>query len=76
MELPEDVNESITEFEGKLSELEGFLHPIFQVDFQTLLSTLTPLESAKFHLTVAYALNTLFYSMPAYSSCLTILQCT
>lgn len=62
MELPEDVVQTVDEFEGKLGELEKLLLPIFQVDFQTLVSSLSPLDNAKFHLTVAYALNTLFYS--------------
>lgn len=63
MELPQEVQDSIDQFESKLNELEKLMAPVFKADFHTLLSQLTPLEAAKMHVTMAYALNTLFYSM-------------
>jgi hypothetical protein len=61
-ELPGEVQQSIDDLEGKLNELDKLLQPVFDVDFQSLLQTLSPHEQAKLHITMAYALNTLFYS--------------
>ncbi|KAF2071225.1 hypothetical protein CYY_007459 [Polysphondylium violaceum] len=59
--LPSDIQQDITNFENILDKLEGQLDPFFKVSLKEHQEKLTPVESAKLNITVAYALNSLFF---------------
>jgi len=59
--LPNDIQQDITNFENILDKLEGQLDPFFKVSLKEHQEKLSPVESAKLNITVAYALNSLFF---------------
>eukprot|EP01126_Amoeba_proteus_P020832 TRINITY_DN2114_c0_g1_i1.p1 TRINITY_DN2114_c0_g1~~TRINITY_DN2114_c0_g1_i1.p1 ORF type:complete len:112 (+),score=20.36 TRINITY_DN2114_c0_g1_i1:13-348(+) len=60
--LPQDLQENIQTFETKLQELENLLQPFFEVEMNERLSSMAPHDAARMNITIAYALNSLFYS--------------
>ncbi|KAN0030026.1 hypothetical protein ACTA71_008170 [Dictyostelium dimigraforme] len=60
-DLPADIKQDITNFENVLDRLELQLEPFFKVPLKEHQGSLTPIENAKLNITVAYALNSLFY---------------
>eukprot|EP01126_Amoeba_proteus_P020834 TRINITY_DN2114_c0_g2_i1.p1 TRINITY_DN2114_c0_g2~~TRINITY_DN2114_c0_g2_i1.p1 ORF type:complete len:161 (-),score=39.38 TRINITY_DN2114_c0_g2_i1:95-577(-) len=59
--LPQDLQENIQTFETKLQELENLLQPFFEVEMNERLSSMAPHDAARMNITIAYALNSLFY---------------
>ncbi len=65
LDLPEedeDVAENVESLEETVSSLEQMLQPFFAVPLHELTSKLENVDNAKLHITMAYAINTLFYS--------------
>jgi hypothetical protein len=60
-EIPQEVSDAVAAFETNLNGIEAALAPFFADP--ELRSKLPPFESAKANLVMAYATNTLFYSM-------------
>ncbi|KAM9946739.1 hypothetical protein ACTFIY_002671 [Dictyostelium cf. discoideum] len=60
-DLPADIKQDITNFENVLDKLESQLEPFFKVPLKEHQASLTPIENAKLNITVAYALNSLFF---------------
>ncbi|KAH3758159.1 nuclear nucleic acid-binding protein C1D [Pelomyxa schiedti] len=59
--VPEDVTHTLTEVDDTISKLESQLEPLFEVSLQELKEKLQPVDQAKLHMTLAYAINSLFY---------------
>eukprot|EP01112_Ceratiomyxa_fruticulosa_P004503 TRINITY_DN1503_c0_g1_i1.p1 TRINITY_DN1503_c0_g1~~TRINITY_DN1503_c0_g1_i1.p1 ORF type:complete len:211 (-),score=44.87 TRINITY_DN1503_c0_g1_i1:106-738(-) len=59
--IPSDVQASLASFEKTLTSLENSLTPFFQETLKEQQSQLEPLDCAKLNVTMAYAINTLFY---------------
>eukprot|EP01132_Coremiostelium_polycephalum_P008386 gene8386-10301_t len=60
--LPVDIQQDITSFENILDKLETQLEPFFKISLKEHTEKLSPLESAKLNITIAYALNSLFFT--------------
>eukprot|EP01137_Pigoraptor_chileana_P012407 Opistho-2@64784 len=61
-ELPEEVVASIRAFEESVSTLESNLKPLLEAPLHEMRSKLEdPVDRAKFELTLAYAMNSLFW---------------
>eukprot|EP00743_Colponemidia_sp_Colp-15_P005202 GILK01005597.1.p1 GENE.GILK01005597.1~~GILK01005597.1.p1 ORF type:complete len:145 (+),score=27.61 GILK01005597.1:46-435(+) len=61
MSLPPDVEKNLSSFEDTISKLETHLKPLFETDINDLSAKLSPLESAKLNVMLAYGMDTLFY---------------
>eukprot|EP00123_Amoebidium_parasiticum_P000689 comp11560_c0_seq1/m.6029 comp11560_c0_seq1/g.6029 ORF comp11560_c0_seq1/g.6029 comp11560_c0_seq1/m.6029 type:complete len:189 (-) comp11560_c0_seq1:356-922(-) len=60
-DLPEDIEEAVGALDSALKELDEHLQPLLAESIPALQATLTPEEKAKCELTLAYAVNTLFW---------------
>ena len=60
--LPEDVAQAVTNFSASVTDIEGQVRRLQRAPWAELCKGLSPLESARLHLMVAYTVNTLFYS--------------
>jgi len=61
--MEDAVENSLKEFENEVHNLEQILKPLLEVSMDELRAVLTPFENAKLSLLIAYAINTLFFSM-------------
>ncbi|EGG19199.1 hypothetical protein DFA_02447 [Cavenderia fasciculata] len=61
MSLPSELEDDINKFEGILDKIEGQLSPFFNHTLKDHQQHLTPLQSAKLNILVAYSLNSLFF---------------
>ncbi|GAM27058.1 hypothetical protein SAMD00019534_102330 [Acytostelium subglobosum LB1] len=59
--LPADLESDIGEFEGLLDKIENQLEPYFKHSLKDHQDELSPLQAAQLDISVAYALNSLFY---------------
>ncbi|EGC30095.1 hypothetical protein DICPUDRAFT_158214 [Dictyostelium purpureum] len=60
-DLPSDIQQDINNFENVLDKLESQLESFFKVPLKEHQQSLSPIESAKLNITIAYALNSLFF---------------
>jgi hypothetical protein len=58
-ELPTEMRHTITNFDAKITELEALLAP-FLAEEKSLLPRLSPTDTARLNLTVAYAISSIF----------------
>ena len=61
MELPTDFAEPVRNFEASLATIEAQVRRLQAAPWAELCKGLPPLEVARVHLMVAYAVSTLFY---------------
>ncbi|KYQ91831.1 hypothetical protein DLAC_07632 [Tieghemostelium lacteum] len=59
--LPTQIQQDISNFESILDKLETQLEPFFRIPLKEHLEKLSPNDSSKLNVTVAYALNALFF---------------
>eukprot|EP00967_Tisochrysis_lutea_P133016 scaffold232842_cov32-Tisochrysis_lutea.AAC.1 len=59
--LPEDMATAISKFADGVNDIEERVRRLQQTPWSDLCQGLSPLESARLHLMVAYTINTLFY---------------
>jgi len=60
--MSDDFTESFSEFDSQLSSVRRKLEPLLTLSPAVLNETLSPLDRAKVHVALAYAINSLFYS--------------
>lgn len=61
-DLPEDIKQTLAQFEESVSKLETALDPLFKTKLTDVSERLSPHDNAKLNILYAYAINTLFYS--------------
>lgn len=62
MSLSKDqVEASLSELDALLAQVDGLLKPILAKPLAEHTRSMTPLENAKFQVTLSYTMNTLFY---------------
>ncbi|KAJ3438462.1 nuclear nucleic acid-binding protein c1d [Anaeramoeba flamelloides] len=59
--LPQEILESLQNFESSLDECEKTLQPILKHSLTEISSTLNPLEQAKLNMSLAYTINSLYF---------------
>ncbi|KAJ6247198.1 sun-cor steroid hormone receptor co-repressor [Anaeramoeba flamelloides] len=59
--LPQEILESLQNFESSLNECEKTLQPILSHSLTEISSTLNPLEQAKLNMSLAYTINSLYF---------------
>ncbi|EFA86758.1 hypothetical protein PPL_00563 [Heterostelium album PN500] len=60
--LPSDLEQDVNDFEALLEKIELQLEPFFKYSMKEHQDELSPVQSAKLNILVAYSLNSLFYS--------------
>jgi len=60
--MSDDFTDSFSEFDSQLSSVRKKLEPLLTLSPAVLNETLSPLDRAKVHVALAYAINSLFYS--------------
>ncbi len=60
-ELPDEIQNTLSNLDTSLTNLEEILKPILEVPWDSLTGRLDPLEKAKLNLMMAYSAASLFY---------------
>ncbi len=61
--VPTELQTEVVSFERILENIENYLQPFFKSSLKENAENLSGLEAAKLNIVIAYAINTLFYSM-------------
>lgn len=61
-DLPQDIKETLAQFDDSIGRLETALDPLFKTKLAEVSERLEPQDNAKLNILYAYAINTLFYS--------------
>ena len=62
-DLPPELAEAVTKFARQVNGIEELVNKLRSAPWSEICRGLSPLESARLHLMVAYTINTLFYSV-------------